>query len=361
MDSIEQRIAKLAPLNGAEHAYHYLHQNNIPLSEAVLTVSEIKACFPLDTENSIEEYRSFTAVAEKMHEGEALPEHYFFQPGQNIAVNKHPRYMPAILHNHDFFEVQYLLKGKLVQTIDDLTVTLAAGDVCFIAPFAKHKPHIVNDDTILINMMVRAGTLKSAFADCLTEQDSISEFFLRVLSGQTFQPILLCHTGLDKKVAHLVLDMLDEANDNNSYTYKLMRAKMEELFLFLLRDHKDHFDLAKSLRKQDDTVLTILRYIQNNYAHVTLSKLAEHFNYSETYLSYLVRTYTGHTFTDILTELRMQYVGRRLLTCADSVVDIMREAGYSDKPHFYRTFRRYYSMTPAQYRTQTRNGKKTKF
>ena len=110
----------------------------------------------------------------------------------------------------------------------------------------------------------------------------------------------------------LILDMLDERDDIRPYTDKLLRSMMEQLFLFLLRDHMDQLDIGKSLRKHDDTILTILRYIQKHFTGITLAALAHHFNYSEAYLSYLIKAYTGSTFSQTVTELRLQQVAHGL-------------------------------------------------
>lgn len=356
MTNMQQRIQKYLPLSSMEQVFFYLKQHGLTLSEIDLSSSKLREFFPVEEDPaSLQGWSAFQSVATSMRDNETLPSHRFFLEHQNITANVHPRYMPAILHNHDFFEIQYLLCGQLTQIIDGLHVTLGAGDLCFIAPFAKHSPMVNDSDTLLVNLLVRTDTLRTTFSSSLSEKDYISEFFLRVLSGQTYQPILLFRTQQDPKVAHLILDMLDEQDDLRPYTDKLLRSMMEQLFIMLLRDHMDQLDIGKSLRKQDDTILTILRYIQKHFTEISLAGLAQHFNYSESYLSYLIKAYTGSTFSETVTELRMQQVAHRLETEDSTISEIMSDAGYSDKTHFYRTFHRYFRLTPAQYRRQMKS------
>ena len=355
MTNLEQRVQKFFPLSGMEQAFLSLSQRGISLSEVDLSDPVLKQFFPsAEVTNSSQGWDGFLGIVHSMRENEQLPSHRFFLEHQNITVTLHPRYMPAILHNHDFFEIQYLLHGQITQTIDERRITLNAGDLCFIAPFAKHSPSVQDAHTLLVNLLVRTDTLRTTFSNSLSEKDCISEFFLRVLSGQTYQPTLLFRTQQDPKVSHLILDMLDERDDTRPYTDKLLRSMMEQLFIFLLRDHMDQLDIGKNLRKHDDTILTILRYVQNHFTEITLSGLAKHFNYTEPYLSCLIKTYTGITFSELVTKLRMQQVIRHLENEDLPIAEIMERAGYFDKTHFYRLFRRYFHTTPAQYRQQCR-------
>lgn len=350
MSLADGRIEEYLPLTDIERAFQYLYINRIPLDSVDVNAPELTAFFEGKPQRILESYSAFMGVINSMHEDDSLLDDQFFLPGRNIAINRHPRYMPAISHSHGFFEIQYILTGSLTQTIDDISVTLHEGDLCFIAPNTSHRPFVADEGTQLINLLVRAGTLRSTFANSLTERDAISEFFLRVLSGQTYQPLLLCRTQRDGRVAHLIMEMLSEQDADDPYADKLLRSMMEQLFILLLRHHKNSFDLGRGLRKQDDTILSILRYIQNHYTDVSLSALAKHFNYTESHLSYLIHSYTGRTFSETVTDLRMQFVTSRLTGSEDSVAEIMEKAGYSDKTHFYRLFRRTYGMTPIQYR-----------
>ena len=355
MNNLAQRIRKYLPLTSMEQAFLRLSQQGTALRDVNLNDPALRTLFSFEeTPTASSGWDGFQGIVYSMREDEPLPSHRFFLDHQNITANLHPRYMPPILHNHDFFELQYVLRGQITQVVDEIRVTLDAGDLCFIAPFAKHSPSTQNSDTLLVNLLVRTDALRTTFSNSLSEKDCISEFFLRILSGQTYQPILLFRTQRDPKVAHLILDMLDERDDIRPYTDKLLRSMMEQLFLFLLRDHMDQLDIGKSLRKHDDTILTILRYIQKHFTGITLAALAHHFNYSEAYLSYLIKAYTGSTFSQTVTELRLQQVAHRLETEDSPISEIMQDAGYSDKTHFYRTFRRRFLVTPAQYRQHAR-------
>lgn len=68
---------------------------------------------------------------------------------------------------------------------------------------------------------------------------------------------------------------------------------------------------------------------------------------------HLSRTFRLHfrcTTGEYIQKLRIEFAARRLSTTKDSLAQIASEAGFSDQPHFSRTFKRLTRTTPAAYR-----------
>ena len=103
-----------------------------------------------------------------------------------------------------------------------------------------------------------------------------------------------------------------------------------------------------------DKLPIIIRYIRENYSTITLSSLAEHFHKSESYLSRYIKRETGHSLTFLLREFRMKQSGVMLRNSGLSVEEIMLHTGYTDISYFYKTFKKYYGMTPMAYRSQAK-------
>lgn len=56
------------------------------------------------------------------------------------------------------------------------------------------------------------------------------------------------------------------------------------------------------------------------------------------------------SFKEYLTHLRLTNARMLLLNSSLSIGSVIEEVGYSNISQFYRIFRQYYHMTPAQYR-----------
>lgn len=96
-----------------------------------------------------------------------------------------------------------------------------------------------------------------------------------------------------------------------------------------------------------------IRLIQSRYMEeLTLENLAEQFYFNPSYFSTLFKNYTGRTFSEILTETRINRA-KELLSdpeCTLKIYDIAERSGYRDTKYFGRIFKRYVGVSPEAYR-----------
>jgi transcriptional regulator GlxA family with amidase domain len=78
--------------------------------------------------------------------------------------------------------------------------------------------------------------------------------------------------------------------------------------------------------------------------------MARHAQLSPRRFSYLFREETGTTPARFLKSLRMLQAKDLLENTFLGTKEIMRKVGFSSDSHFARDFKRYYGMTPGQYR-----------
>ncbi len=86
---------------------------------------------------------------------------------------------------------------------------------------------------------------------------------------------------------------------------------------------------------------------------LNLDAVAEKLNISANYLSQIINKNTGKTFCDIIGKLRVEEIKQMLnSTQYDkyTLLSIGLEAGFNSKSVFYRTFKKFTSMTPSEYR-----------
>jgi AraC-like DNA-binding protein len=97
----------------------------------------------------------------------------------------------------------------------------------------------------------------------------------------------------------------------------------------------------------------ILHSIRHNYRTLTLSELAQQFNYSKPHLCTLIKQNTGVSFTELIKQIRMARAVEYLLHTELPIGEIAEIVGYHSTDHFSRVFRGAYSCSPQEYRRKT--------
>jgi AraC-like DNA-binding protein len=103
---------------------------------------------------------------------------------------------------------------------------------------------------------------------------------------------------------------------------------------------------------QQELIEQIQAYLKERYRDPSLSlvSLADTFHFSEAYLSVLIKSKLGLTFSEVVEELRMNEARIHLAAGALSVQEIGRRVGYSLPNTFLRAFKRFNGVSPSHYR-----------
>ena len=100
------------------------------------------------------------------------------------------------------------------------------------------------------------------------------------------------------------------------------------------------------------TIEQVISYLNDNYAAATLKSTATFFNYSSEYISRLISRKTGKSFSEWRLEIQMQHASE-LLSKSHLPIDLIsQQIGYSERRAFDYAFKKYFQVTPAQYRKE---------
>jgi two-component system response regulator YesN len=105
-------------------------------------------------------------------------------------------------------------------------------------------------------------------------------------------------------------------------------------------------------QKENTLIDEILQFINDNYddCELCLQSIADHFNYSVSYISRVFKEHTGYTLISYVDNIRMQKAKQLLRETDYSITQSLTLVGYNDKNNFIRKFRRLEGITPMQYR-----------
>ncbi|MBQ3089068.1 MAG: response regulator transcription factor [Oscillospiraceae bacterium] len=93
-------------------------------------------------------------------------------------------------------------------------------------------------------------------------------------------------------------------------------------------------------------------YVQSHYADYELGVevVSSHLHLSNAYFSTLFKRETGVSFTQYVTEIRMDRAARLLLESDDKTYQIAEQTGYLDPNYFSYVFKKHFGCTPSRYR-----------
>lgn len=279
-------------------------------------------------------------------------EDFFFldvSDDKSIGIVKHNRYTPAIEHSHTFFEMIYVYSGSCSQKINGHLIQLRAGDICFIPPGITHTVEVY-DDSIIINVLMRKSTLHNIFFNFLRTPNILSAFFLNNIYSKNGNDYIIFHSGNDENLKEKFLYMLWETENKDVYYYQMISNTIMLVFGSLIRYYEKSVETPTFTQKEDVQRFALLQFIQANYESVNLDDIAEHFHYTREYTSKLIKTTTGHTFTKILQQVRIERSQILLQDTNMTVADISSQIGYETTEHFIRTFKKLIGQTPTEYR-----------
>lgn len=126
-----------------------------------------------------------------------------------------------------------------------------------------------------------------------------------------------------------------------------MFASVKDIFAFF-QSCVCNFDSA-----EEGQFEPVLRHIDACLSQeLRITELAERFHFSPSYFSTLFHKHVGMTFTKYLAQKRMERARSLMGNKQLSLHEIAEQCGYSDYFQFNKTFKRYFAVSPGQYRKQ---------
>ena len=126
------------------------------------------------------------------------------------------------------------------------------------------------------------------------------------------------------------------------------------VFMITLLRHYDHDMIVANpkCKKDDQNIVHIISFIENNYMALTLEALADKFHYSQRQMIRLLKEYTGLGFKDLVQDIKVKKAIAFLKADHIPMSSIAETVGFYDTSHFYRVFKKRTGLTPVEYRAK---------
>jgi len=275
----------------------------------------------------------------------------FLDKNKMITVRKHTRFIDFPKHRHNYIEINYVVKGKLKQKVDNDSITLKKGELLFLNQHIEHEIEACGNDDLIINFIIQPLFFQFIF-QYLNGENIITEFLINSLFNHTQNGQYLYYAVSEvEEIQELVEKIIKEETDGSLMAESKMKLYMGLLLIELVKN-TDKITKNQSASSQHFIVVESLKYIEEHYKNGTLQELAQRLLQSSSSLSKNIKKATGFTFKDLIQEKRLIKAKELLETTDFSVRTVVEEVGYDNISYFYRIFKEKYKKTPKELRKE---------
>lgn len=272
-----------------------------------------------------------------------------------IGVTAHPMAAnctgPDNLHSHTYFELVYVFRGQCTQYFEDGSQVLRQGSFCLLNTQTRHGISVGSTDDIVFNIIITRELLNHVLMGMLPSDSVLMGFFLESSLSSTERSHITFEPAEGSEARYFVRALLLEYFEERPGYPQAMASLLSLLLVELMRSSIYQVERSdgKGVR-----LAPVLAYLREHLGDVTLDDVAQRFGYSPSYLSRVIKRFTGKPFKEVVGEMRLARAAELLRWSSESVEQVSEELGYYDRSHFNRAFRKRYGMSPSEYRERQR-------
>ena len=180
-------------------------------------------------------------------------------------------------------------------------------------------------------------------------QNGVSSYILKPIVNADLKQLLQKMTTL--------IEMKKEEENKRKHKERLLTLLMPNADERNVLNPPVHTHNKKKPEENLSIVEAAMAYILRNYSRpISLSMVAEEIGVSTSYLSSIFHYKTGESYVKYLTRVRMKIAADYLDDYPAMLIsDIAERTGFINIKHFFYVFRKFFGMTPTEYREKKKD------
>ena len=260
------------------------------------------------------------------------------------------------IHQHDYYELMYVLEGAVEQQIESSTYVYRKGEGCFINRNTKHR-EISGRDFFVVYLCLSKEYIREMLETSKRRSGSIYRFLMSSMDEKAFY-----------KKDYLYISSKD-GDTGVSQTYEIFERMTRELLekapgylhifnglverLFGILQEQEFYTMRHvtfDSTVEEQLFERIKFLIEQNPGKYSRQQLAKELNYSGDYLNRVIKKFTGLTITRYCQKVMLKKVKILLEETDMSVSAVMQQVGFRNSSHFYEMFKEEFGVLPGEYR-----------
>lgn len=252
-------------------------------------------------------------------------------------------------HWHNHTEILYIQRGTCTVYSNGTLFNAHEGDILLVIHGNLHS--IIPQEPSKYYALVLGDTL---FNPLLNDQHC--DITLRpFLSAPSQEPLHFTpKNGCYPILLSLLTTVIAENSEKKEGYQLFIKMSLCRFFAHILRFSPELITSQTTSHQQNNNSQMIkkaLKYLSLHYKEkILLADLSFHFNLSIQHFCRLFKSYTGKTFSDYLSDLRLEQANRLLLETDLPITQIPELVGICNSNYFARIYKKKYGISPSKRR-----------
>ena len=243
------------------------------------------------------------------------------------------------LHSHEFMEIEYVLKGSVIQMINGEVYEAKEGDY-FVLNVGDEHWFYTNGPAEIVNLVFYAELYDEMFTQ---------DFFL--YTKQKIKNAVNTKEEQEKMATLFSLMEQEYSEKREGYIY-VIRRFLHIILAILLRHGKNAENISDG-----SFIDGVNSYMAaNDFNMINVDELAKSCGYSRTHFFKRFKYCYGCSPLEYINRRKINMALKMLANTDKSIDSIMEELDFSNKTHFYKLFFRYTGMKPNDVRKLKKEG-----
>jgi len=261
------------------------------------------------------------------------------------VFDKNRNFKVTYPHRHDFYEILFITQGTGSHTIDFQKYEIKPNSIFFLSPGQIHNLELSDDILGFIFLFTSEFYLINK-----QDKNKLLELpFFYSISNEN--PPLLLSSGNDTK---LLSDLFSQACQENGSLKEDSEELIGSLLDIILIQCKRLYPVTSANQTRGKGKLLVKRFkllLEEKYQeNIPVKNYAALLSVTPNHLNETIKSLTGRTATDMISEKMILEIKRLLLHTELTVSEIAFQLNFSDQSYFSRYFRNKVGISPLEFR-----------
>lgn len=255
----------------------------------------------------------------------------------------------ANAHIHNSIEFIYITEGSFTAFLGDDEYFIGEGDLLLARSRVIHRLIAGHNEKNSYDVVKVSPSLLFDFAN----EAHAAKYILSLKLGEK-QRCVWKKEELEKSpLKKAIEDVIDEYKVSGYCSDIAIKSGCARMLMYVLRETET--DTVNELTEATDDVIKLIykaiEHINHNYRRkLTAMECSKVIGMSYSYFSRTFKSVTGKSFSEFLSDTRLDSAKRMLLTTDRPVSEIAFDCGYSDACYFIAEFRKKTGNTPKKFK-----------